>query len=61
MFPETIIYEIFEARCEIVHYRKSLISVLQEFSASINKISIWQEDWVLDYHSLRSRHSPDIS
>ena len=40
---------------------KSLISVFQELSTSIKKLSLWQGDWALDYHSIKFRHSPDIS
>ena len=37
---------------------KGLISVLQEFFASIN---IWQGDWALGYHFLGFWHSPLVS
>ena len=47
--------------CEIVHKAKTLISVFQEFSASINKVSFWHGDWALGYYSLEFRHFTDIS
>ena len=37
------------------------MSVFQELSASINKISFWQGDWALGYHSIKFRQFPDIS
>ena len=43
-----------------MHYGKSLISVFQEFFASINKIFILAEDWSLGYHSMQFRHFPNI-
>ena len=45
----------------MAHYRKTLISVSEQFFASIDKIFIWQEDWALGYHSMSFRHFPDIS
>ena len=42
--------------CEIVHYEKSLISVFQEFFASINKRFVLAGDWALGYHSRRFGH-----
>ena len=50
--------------CEAAHYGLSLISVFQEFFASVSKFSVWWGmggDWALGYHSMRFRHSPDIS
>ena len=44
--------------CKIAHYGKSLISVFQEFSASITKLSFWKEDWALGYHFMKFRHFP---
>ena len=41
---------------EITQYGKSLISVFQEFFASINKVFIWQGDWALGYHSIRFKN-----
>ena len=38
---------------KMVHYGKSLISVFQARFASIDKILIWEENWALDYHSMR--------
>ena len=32
---------------------KNLISILHEYFASIDKFSIWEEDWALDYDSMR--------
>ena len=43
LFPGTITHKVFETNtlsCEIANYRKSLISVLQIFFTSIDKISI---------------------
>ena len=37
------------------------ISIFQEFSSSINKLSFWQRGWTLGYHSVRFRQFPDIS
>ena len=47
--------------CEILHHGNSLISVFQELFVSINKISFWQEDWALGYHSMKFRHLSGIS
>ena len=44
----------------MAHYKKSLISLFQEFFASIDKIFIL-EDWALGYYSMGFRHFPDIS
>ena len=46
---------------EIAHCGKSLISIFQEFFASINKISILAGDWTLGYHSMEFILFPDIS
>ena len=45
----------------MAHSGKSLISVFQEFIASINKLSFWRGGWALGYHSMRFRHFLDIS
>ena len=31
------------------------------FLLALAKFSIWRGDWALSYHSVGSRHSPDIS
>ena len=42
-------------------YRKSLIAVFRDIFASTNKIFILAGGWALDYHSMKFRHSPNIS
>ena len=44
----------------IAHNTKSLISIFQEFSSSINKAFIWA-GWTLGYHSMKFRQFADIS
>ena len=40
---------------------KSLVSVFQQSSASINKNSSWQGHWALGYYFMEFRHFCDIS
>ena len=47
--------------CGMSHSGKSLISVFQEFSASIGKAFILVGGWALGYHSTEFRHFPEIS
>ena len=47
--------------CRMSHSGKSLISVFQEFSASIGKAFILVGGWALGYHSTEFRHFPEIS
>ena len=35
---------------------EGLISVFQEFSASVGKLLFWHGDWALDIHSVEFRH-----
>ena len=48
LFPETMIYKIFETNssfsCEIALYGKSSISALQDIFAILTKYSSWDED-----------------
>ena len=55
------IWDWLQFSCEIVHCGRGLISVLQEFFAIINKISILAGGWALGYHSMKFRLFPDIS
>ena len=56
IFPETIIYKIFETNsCKIAHYRKSLVYVFKRFLLLLRKYSFLQEDWALGYHSMKFR------
>ena len=63
MFPETFIHKIFKTNSSFhVKYRTARkVSVFQEFFDILNKISFWQENWALEYHSMKFRHFPDIS
>ena len=45
----------------MVHKGKSLISVFQEFPASIGGAFILAGEWALGYHSMEFRQLPDIS
>ena len=47
--------------CEMGHYGKSSISAFQEFFASIEKKSFWEEYWELGYNSMNFWDFPDIS
>ena len=40
--------------CEIAHSGKSLISGFQGFLLVLTKLSFWQGDWVIGYHSMKS-------
>ena len=35
---------------QVAHYRKSLISVFQEFLLVLTKFLFWQEHWALGYY-----------
>ena len=61
MFPEATTHKIFEINSSFHVNGKSLVSVIQEFSASINKTSIYQEECAPGYHSMKLRYFPDIS
>ena len=63
-FPETITHKIFEITVVFAWnsaQRNKFNSVFQEFSASIKKISFWQGDWALGYHSMGFKQYRDIS
>ena len=52
---------VFMRNSEIVTMSKGVISVFQEFFASINKIFILAGGLHTSYHSMKFRHFPDIS
>ena len=43
--------------CGAGQYGKRIISVFQEFFASIKEVLVWQGDSALGYHSVGFRHS----
>ena len=43
--------------CGAGQYGKRIISVFQEFFASIKGVYVWQRDSILGYHSMGFRHS----
>ena len=62
-FRENITHKISETNFNLqLKWRTTRkISVFQELSSSINKLSFWQKGWALGYHSIRFRQFPDIS
>ena len=47
--------------CEIVQYRKTLISIFQQFSASIKEFLGSGEHWALGYNSMEFWDFPNLS
>ena len=44
-----------------MQYGKTLISIFQQFPASIKKVWAPGEDWELGYNSMKFRKFPDLS